>query len=78
MRKPPVLCAVWLRQRGIVGSCCLQGWGGGGVELAGRRGVDGLLGRAVADGVPHCEGRRLASRGGIGGRGGDDGRRWWW
>lgn len=32
-----------------------------------------MLGRAVADGVPHCEGRRLASRGGIGGRGGDDG-----
>lgn len=50
---------------------------GGGLELAGRRGEDGLLGRAVADGVPHCEGRRLASRGGIGGRGGDDGRRWW-
>lgn len=30
--------------------------------------MDGLLGRAAADGVPHCEGRRLASRGG--GRGG--------
>lgn len=45
--------------------------GGGGV------GVDGLPGRGAADGVPHCEGRRLASRrgrewrmgGGVGGHG---------
>lgn len=38
--------------------------GGGGVaELALRRGVDGLPGWEAADGVPHCEGRRLASRG---------------
>lgn len=50
-----------------MGSCCLQGWG---VELARRGGVDGLPGRAAADGVPHCEGRRLASRGG----GGREGR----
>lgn len=49
-----------------MGSCCLQGWG---VELVRRGGLDGLPGRAAADGVPHCEGRRLASRGG-GGRGG--------
>lgn len=37
--------------------------------------MDGLPGRAAADGVPHCEGRRLASRGGGGRRGGEDGRR---
>lgn len=36
MRKPPVLCAARLRQRGIVGSCCLQGCVGGGFE--GREG----------------------------------------
>lgn len=39
-----------------------------GVELERRGGVDGLPGRAAADGVPHCEGRRLASRGGGRGR----------
>lgn len=33
----------------------------------------GLLGRAAADGVPHCEGRRLASRGGVGGLDGGGG-----
>ncbi|KAF3846029.1 hypothetical protein F7725_003107 [Dissostichus mawsoni] len=41
---------------------------GGGVDLARRGGVVGLPGRAAADGVPHCEGRRLASRGGGEGR----------
>lgn len=47
---------------------------GGALELARRGGVDGLPGRAAADGVPHCEGRRLASRGGGGGgRGGWEG-----
>lgn len=35
--------------------------------------MDGLPGRAAADGVPHCESRRLASR--RGGGGGEDGRR---
>lgn len=43
----------------------------GGVKRAMRGGVDGLPGWAAADGVPHCEGRRLASRGrareGVGG-----------
>lgn len=38
------------------------------------RGEGGLPGRAAADGVPHCEGRRLASRGG--GRGREEDRRW--
>lgn len=40
---------------------------GGHEEGLGRGAVDGLPGRAAADGVPHCEGRRLASRGGRGG-----------
>lgn len=41
--------------------------------------MDGLPGRAAADGVPHCEGRRLASRGGGGreGRMGGGGYRDW-